>query len=293
MPRFFRLGRWRAFTLIELLVVIAIIAILIGLLLPAVQKVREAAARTQSQNNLKQMTLATISFADTNNGSLPPLSGYFPNTVNGGGWNNWTGTQAYGTLQFHILPFMEGTNLYKNNPWTGGNPTVYWMPNPSPFKTYQAPGDPSSTTGSTNISYLANGIALAPGAWISVGWAAGVGTTSQSQRDPASFNLDGTSNTMFFAEGYGITNGGWQRTWYQGGSGHYFPAGGQGIGTSYTTFQLQPSLSSSQFYYPQAFSAGGVQVSMGDGSVRNVSSGINPATWLAASTPGSGEPSGK
>jgi prepilin-type N-terminal cleavage/methylation domain-containing protein len=128
MNRTRRTGRRAAFTLIELLVVIAIIATLVGLLLPAVQKVRAAAQRAQCLNNIRQLGLATANYASGNSDNIPPLTYFSPKSpsLNNVGW--------VGSGFTMLLPYLEQDGAYQASfksaatvTWNGNKYIASWQ----------------------------------------------------------------------------------------------------------------------------------------------------------------------
>jgi prepilin-type N-terminal cleavage/methylation domain-containing protein len=220
-----RVSPRRGFTLIELLVVIAIIAILIGLLLPAVQKVREAAARMQSANNLKQLGLACHNYNDTNH-ALPPTFGWAPDLPSG---QKYVANGVYGTGFFHLLPYIEQDNLFKQS--YGPHYYIYTL-GPSQKYSY---GPYTYNFGSWSYTFSYNYSYSAAPTYTYLGWPgpsfyAGYAVSNPVKifippNDPSTYGdytnvsylmntavfdtrmpiqqiTDGTSNTILMAEGY-------------------------------------------------------------------------------------------
>ncbi|HLW67709.1 MAG TPA: DUF1559 domain-containing protein [Gemmataceae bacterium] len=301
-----------AFTLIELLVVIAIIAILIGLLLPAVQKVREAAARTQCQNNLKQIGLGLHNYHSA--------YGYLPPGSNSNGF----------TVLALLLPFVEQDNLYNqinfnvsaNNPINAG-------PTGTMVKIFRCPSDRTALTpnGQGGNNYFAN-YGTEPFFFQNSTIANGVFALREPHGGIRLTDItDGTSNTAAFSE---LRKGDWNNAVYS--PADWLNASSAGAPTTINqAYSLCQSINPQNLAY-QWFSAGGewlndnntgcayihcgppnsipncgfpgnlrfcvnansdhtngVNVLLCDGSVRFVSNSISIATWRALGTRAGGD----
>jgi prepilin-type N-terminal cleavage/methylation domain-containing protein len=291
--------RWQAFTLIELLVVIAIIAILIALLVPAVQKVREAAARAQCTNNLKQITLGLLNCTDTYRGYMPPGIGLYPSITGTPSPNNGNG----GVL-LHILRFVEQNDLYNAMLIPDGRnanlPTYSEWSNAAEnavVSFYQCPSDPTNQP-VARTSYAHNGQIFRH----NYNWG-GVGLT----RFPAQFS-DGTSNTMMFADGLReLATGNYNdRFWPDWGGVAYSSDEGDPTGVGNVYFQgliaLNNGTAQTCSYTPYTGAIGTcnggmaatphtgvIVVSMCDGSVRTAAISTSTVVVWASITPNAGD----
>jgi prepilin-type N-terminal cleavage/methylation domain-containing protein/prepilin-type processing-associated H-X9-DG protein len=292
----------KAFTLIELLVVIAIIAVLVGLLVPAVQKVREAANRMSCQNNMKQYGLAMHNYAGTNGDRFPATR------IN-------TPTNKFRAWTVSVLAYVEQDNIAKlwdmGTAWNSPTNLVNAQNKLKLFRCPSAPDarrNPSTTLPALGPSdylvfhqirrrfYQGNNLPD-PGMDLT-------GALENGRETPISAILDGTSNTFMILEDCGQPNsiilGRDTGATLPEGLGWADPDGVSGSidGTNRTTGAINTAtnfaggscvMNCNNFSEPYSMHSGGINALFCDGGVRLVNSAITPATFAALVTRDRGE----
>jgi type II secretory pathway pseudopilin PulG len=264
--------------MIELLVVLAALGFLLALLLPAVQKVREAAARAQTQNDLKQMVLALHNFHDTNK-QMPPAFGKFG------------GSKAPLSVHVHLLPYLEQNNLYQQYLQGQGD-------DQAEIPVFNSPADPSRPKPAGVQNFPAN-LRLFSTKGLQTQWDAPM--PALGKEEPGNARLanvtDGLSNTIAFGTRYGACGEGGSRyasapnTNTAAFFGQNAAKGKAKPADTTATFLLHPAAGQCvpTPLMGHAFYNFGIDVALADGSTRTVTADITPRTWNAAMQPNDGQ----
>jgi prepilin-type N-terminal cleavage/methylation domain-containing protein/prepilin-type processing-associated H-X9-DG protein len=292
---------WSGFTLIELLVVIAIIAVLLGLLLPAVQKVREAAARMSCTNNLKQIGLALHNY-ESAQGQLPPGFVSRTNSVNGDGLGSGWGWAA------HILPQMEQDNLFRQIDLKQDIlVSAHAVPRVRKLAMFRCPSDPVpngdtfqvvSESGPLATVAFANYVAMGGTVEVTGFPDTNTGVFLRNSKFRLLDITDGTSNTICVTERGSKQSP--MTTWVGAVTGSINPPLNPGLDEEgpptlilTQTGELEEGRTPNNPYQhvedSSSFHTGGVNAVFGDGSVRFIRNSISPATWVGIGTRNGGE----